>query len=220
MTAVRNRSAGGGTAIVMAVMMAAVISDRASAHRLDEYLQAARIGIDPSRVDIELDLTPGIALAEAIIADIDRDRDGSQSLEEQRAYAAEVSNAIRLAVDGRPLQVMPRTSSFPDLDAVRRGDGTIRLQWEARVPPLTVGAHHLSFRNAYREVVSVYLANALVPESDRVAVTGQKRESDQRALTIDYVILPGPPTSTRLSLLLGSLAGVVALAALLRRRTL
>ena len=57
-----------------------------SAHRRDEYLQAARLAIDPGGVQLELDLTPGIALAEAIIADIDRNRDGSLSDDEQRAY--------------------------------------------------------------------------------------------------------------------------------------
>ena len=59
--------------------MAIVGSAEVSAHRADEYLQAARLAIDPARVQIELDLTPGIALAEAIIADIDRNRDGSLS---------------------------------------------------------------------------------------------------------------------------------------------
>ena len=73
-----------------------------SAHRRDEYLQAARIAIDPGRVQIELDLTPGIALAEAIIADIDRNRDGSLSADEQRAYASLVLSALTLEVDGTP----------------------------------------------------------------------------------------------------------------------
>jgi hypothetical protein len=41
-----------------------------SAHRLDECLQAARIAIEPDHVGLELDLTPGRAVADAIIADI------------------------------------------------------------------------------------------------------------------------------------------------------
>ena len=40
-----------------------------SAHRRDEYLQAARLALDPGRVQIELDLTPGIAVADAILVD-------------------------------------------------------------------------------------------------------------------------------------------------------
>jgi hypothetical protein len=96
-----------------------------SAHRLDEYLQAARLAIDPGRVQIELDLTPGIALAEAILADIDRNRDGSLSAEEQRAYGSLVLSALELEVDGTRLPVQLGASSFPEAAAVRRGEGTI-----------------------------------------------------------------------------------------------
>ncbi|HXI29434.1 MAG TPA: hypothetical protein VNG89_13440, partial [Vicinamibacterales bacterium] len=62
--------------MIAAAVFAGTVA-RVSAHRRDEYLQAARLAIDPGRVQIELDLTPGIALAEAILADIDRNRDGS-----------------------------------------------------------------------------------------------------------------------------------------------
>ena len=75
-----------------------------SAHRTDEYLQAARLAIDPWTVHIELDLTPGMALAESIIADIDRNRDGSLSAEEQRAYGSLVLSALTLEVDGMPVR--------------------------------------------------------------------------------------------------------------------
>ena len=50
-----------------------------SAHRRDEYLQAARIAVDPDRVRIELDLTPGIEVADGVIAGIDTDRSGTIS---------------------------------------------------------------------------------------------------------------------------------------------
>ena len=35
----------------------------AAAHRLDEYLQATRLSIDIDRVDLEIDLTAGSAMA-------------------------------------------------------------------------------------------------------------------------------------------------------------
>jgi len=35
----------------------------ASAHRVDEYLQATRLSIDLDRVEVEINLTPGIDLA-------------------------------------------------------------------------------------------------------------------------------------------------------------
>ena len=43
-----------------------------SAHRLDECLQAALIDIAPDRITLELDVTPGVAIAESLIPEIDR----------------------------------------------------------------------------------------------------------------------------------------------------
>jgi hypothetical protein len=179
-----------------------------SAHRRDEYLQAARLAIDPERVQIELDLTPGIALAEAILTDIDLDRDGSLSAEEQRAYASAVLSALELEGDGRPLRMQPGACSFPDAEAIRRGEGTIRLQ-SAAFPRLSIGAHQLSFRNGHHPDRSVYLANALVPASDRVAVTAQRRDVAQRQLTIDYVMRAAPATATAVPFL-GAAAAVLS----------
>ena len=63
---------------------------------------------------------------------------------------------------------------------------------------------------------SVYLANALVPESDQVAVTAQRRDGDQTELTIDYVLRTASATSTA-AWLLGSIAAAMVLSALLMR---
>ena len=187
-----------------------------SAHRRDEYLQAARLAIDPGRVQIELDLTPGIALADAIIADVDRNRDGALSPDEQRAYASLVLDALDIAVDGRPLRLQLGESSFPDLNAMRGGEGIIRLHAAGTLPRLSAGAHHLWFRNRHHPDRSVYLANALVPESDQVAVTAQRRDADQRELTIDYTLRAAPATSTAMWLLSGFAAAVAISAGLMR----
>src|SRR4029453_7041590 len=99
--------------------------------RLAEYLQGAGLAIGPDRVEIELDLTPGIALAEAIVRDIDRDRNGSLSPEGQPPHGSRVLSALDLEADGRPLAVQLRASDVPDVDAMRRGEGTIRLRTAA-----------------------------------------------------------------------------------------
>jgi hypothetical protein len=93
-------------------MASVIVGTSASAHRLDEYLQAARIEIGAGRVELELALTPGIAIAGSIVADIDRDRDGSLSRQEQQAYATSVLSAIDLEADGRPLGVRPNCVEF------------------------------------------------------------------------------------------------------------
>jgi hypothetical protein len=202
-----------GTALVLALAIAAVVDSGVSAHRRDELLQAARIAIEPSRIELALDLTPGIEVADAIITDMDRDRDGTVSADEQQGYVGRVLAAIELELDGQPLQVEPVAATFPHLDAFRRGEGTVHLQSAITLPRVPDGGHQLSFRNAYRRDVSVYLANALVPESDRVAVRAQRRDGEQRDLTIDYVVR-GPASSTLVWLLSG-MAGASVLAVLL-----
>ncbi len=208
--------AGRRTALVLALTTTVIVSTGLSAHRRDEYLQAARLAVEPGRVELELDLTPGIAVADAIIADIDRDRDGSLSADEKRVYVGRVLDAIRLHIDGQTLDMGPIGSTFPDLDAFRRGEGTIRLQSAVVLPRLSDGDHQLLFRNVHRPDVSVYLANVLVPRSDRIAVTAQSRDADQHDLTIDYVIRTQPATSTRVWLL-GGIAGAAVLMALRMR---
>lgn len=72
MITVRNSRVDRRSAWLLALLtLASVGGTSLSAHRRDEYLQAARLAIEPGAVHIELDLTPGIALAEAIISDID-----------------------------------------------------------------------------------------------------------------------------------------------------
>jgi hypothetical protein len=163
-----------------------------SAHRLDEYLQAARLSVEPGRVELQLDLTPGSAVAEMIITDIDRDRDGRLSPAEQREYAQRVLDTIELRIDDRPLRVRPIDMTFPDLQVLRQGEGSIRLRTEALLPRTLIGEHHLAFRNRHRPDVSVYLANALLPDGDSVAITAQRRDPTQRDLTIDYVVRSEP----------------------------
>ena len=106
------------------VWLVVLASAPASAHRLDEYLQAARIGIDPDRVRIELDLTPGVSMAPRILSEIDRDHDGAVSREEARAYEALLTGDIRVDVDGRPLALEPVESQCHLVGQVLKGEGT------------------------------------------------------------------------------------------------
>jgi hypothetical protein len=140
---------------VLVLTTAIVAVAEVSAHRRDEYLQAARLAIDPGGVQLELDLTPGIALAETIIADIDRNRDGLLSQDEQRAYGRLVLSSLKLEVDGTPVRAQLAATSFPDAEAMRRGEGTIRIQSAATLPRLSMGPHQLLFRNSHHPDRSV-----------------------------------------------------------------
>jgi hypothetical protein len=171
---------------VLTLVVAASVS--LSAHRRDEYLQAARLALEPARVTIQLDLTAGIAVADAVLAAIDRDRSGTISPEESRAYAGFVLESISLEADGEPLHLEVTDRRFPVTDAVRRGEGPIRLELSAEMPPLPAGPHSLRYRNAHRPDIGVYLANVLVPASQRIAISAQRRDVDQRELRVDFVL--------------------------------
>src|SRR5262249_2602244 len=119
MTTARSSRVASDTAIAIALMTAAAVATTLSAHRLDEDLQAARLAVEPSEVQLELDLTPGIAVAETVLADIDRNGDGLLSAEEQRAYAATVLSAIDLEFDRQPLRLQLVALTFPVSGAIK-----------------------------------------------------------------------------------------------------
>ena len=208
MTTVRNspRSSAAGALTALVVLLSA---GRPSAHRLDEYLQAARLDIYPERVEIVLDLAPGIAVVEDVVAALDRDLNGSIDESEARAFAEDVLRAIALDADGVPLKVALIDSASPALDALRCGDGAVRIRAAAPIPPLAEGLHHLRFRNQYRGDAGVYLANALVPATDRVIVAAQHRNVDQRDLVVDYNLRGEPATRVRRGLPVGVAGGLI-----------
>jgi len=193
----RSRANSAAAAFVIVAALSAALGARLSAHRLDEYLQAARIAIEPDRLQLELDLTPGVAVARAVLADIDVDANTSISAAEARAYSERVLSAVALDVDGTPLRVELVDSAVPTIDTVLNGEGITRIRAVAMMPRLADGLHHLRYRNSYRSDIGVYLANALVPASDRVTVAAQRRDVDQKELLVDYVLRADPGTRTR-----------------------
>jgi hypothetical protein len=161
-----------------------------SAHRLDEYLHAARLAIDAAGVRLELSLTPGIAIADALVRDIDTNGDAVLSQAECRTYAQHVLSGLSLRIDDGAMPLQLAGSHFPAVATLRGGDAAIVLRMDARPPHLTAGAHRLSFRNGNATHGAVYLANALLPEDRRIAITGMQHAMDQSGLTIAFVVRP------------------------------
>src|SRR5947209_20373732 len=100
----------------------------AAAHRLDEYLQATLIGVTRDGVDVEIHLTPGVAMLPVLMSVIDQDRDGRISPVEERAYADRVLREVELQVDGAAAPLTLIASEFPSLEAMREGLGTIGIK--------------------------------------------------------------------------------------------
>jgi len=173
---------------LFAVLGCLAMVPAANAHRLDECLQATRISIDITRVDLEIDLTPGVALASKVFGWIDTNRDGEISNAEGEAYAREMLGSVVLKVDDWPAAVKLVEASFPQFSDMSEGVGTIRLRATTSVPAAGPGRHQVSFLNMHRSEASVYLVNALVPANRRIQLGVGRRDTAQHGLTLEYTI--------------------------------
>ena len=170
--------------VLAAFVTAAALPVALDAHRLDEYLQASRLSIGRDRIDLEVDLTPGIAIARGVIADIDTDADGRFSTAETDAYARAVVASLTLAADAHPLLLSLSGHEFPEPAAMLDGLGTIRLRALASMPRVSAGGHRVEYANAFRRDASVYLANVLVPTDRALTIRSQERDPLQQRLTV------------------------------------
>ncbi len=170
-----------------------LLASDASAHRLDEYLQATRVLVAANRVELSIDLTPGVAVADQVLAVIDQDRDGQVSGDEYTAYARRVLKDIRIGLDGKVLAPSLMDASFPALHEVKAGLGVIRIKATAPIGQLSAGSHAFSLTNAHLPAFSVYLVNALVPKDAAIKVAKQTRDELQKAYRLEFAVNPTPP---------------------------
>ncbi len=182
------------TARICSIVTLFVLPITARAHRLDEYLQAARLALAPDQVLLKIDLTPGVDVAPAIFALINTDRDGLISEAEGKAYANRLLKDVVLEVDGQPRKLGVIRSQFPSFHEMQEGTGTIRIEaraaWRA-----TPGHHLLFFRNNHQTDLGAYLVNALLPASPEIAITDQHRDSLQREIKLDIDDVQSPPAA-------------------------
>ncbi len=162
------------------------LATNAFAHRLDEYLQATRVSVSTSRIDLSIDLTPGVAVANQVLAAIDTDRTGHISEDEVTAYTKSVLGNIQVGLDGKPLTLRVESTSFPALHEIKSGLGVIRIKATASVEPLASGQHTLSLINAHLPAISVYLVNALVPKDRFIQITKQTRDELQKHYQLEF----------------------------------
>jgi len=163
------------------------------AHRDDQYLQATLVAIEPGGVRLQINLTPGVAIAEQVIAQIDRDRDGAISKNEAAAYAKLLKGDLTLRLDGRKLELKLTASEFVPPAELRTGSGIIQMEFSAILGPLAAGPHRLTLENRHSTRISVYLINAAQPRFAAVQITRQKRNENQSAGEIEFTLHPFHP---------------------------
>ena len=193
------------------------------AHRLDEYLQATLVVIEPEGIKLQINLTPGMAIATPVLALIDRDRNGVISTNEAAAYAELLKRDLTLQLDRRPLELKLTASNFPPPDELRTGWGIIQLEYAAAPGPFAPGLHELVFENRHQTNLSVYLVNAALPKSSAIQITRQTRNENQSTGRIEFTFHPPPAelsgAKRTVLLLLLALCAVAICAVKLRRRT-
>jgi hypothetical protein len=160
----------------------------ASAHRVDEYLQAALISLDQEKhhVEVFLRLTPGIAVSSQVLASIDTDGDGVNSENEQRTYAQRVLSDLSLMVDGHRLTPRLVSMDFPEVEQMKEGLGEIRITFTAGLPAGGPN-RRLVFENHHQGRIAAYLVNCLTPRDRNIRMIAQNRSEDQSLYQLDYV---------------------------------
>src|SRR4051794_9415133 len=116
------------TDLAAAVAALLWIGPQATAHRLDEYLQATLISVEKDRVQLHIRLTPGVAVFPVVLATIDTDRDGVISEAEGRDYAVQVLQDLSLRADGDSLRLRLVSLTFPSIEEMKEGLGEIQLE--------------------------------------------------------------------------------------------
>lgn len=175
------------------------------AHRLDEYLQATLVVIDPERVRLQINLTPGVAVAEQVLALIDRDHDGLISTNEAVAYCELLKRELVVRLDQREIKLKLTTSYFPGPAELRTGLGFIQMEFSWTPERLARGVHTLTIENRHLAALSVYLVNAAQPVSRSIQITKQTRNENQSVSEIQFTfqrpsnLSIRPPSTTTLS---------------------
>ena len=179
------------TIVALAIAPAAV-----SAHALDEYVQALKIGVTSHRLELQLALTPGINVASEVLRHVDVDGDEVISTEEAKAYGRHVIADLAATLDGTAITLLLHRVEVPTSGDLRAGSGVIRIEAVA-ADAARPGEHRFVLRNKHLPTMSVYLANALLPESRDVQIKRQSRDERQQTYLLDYEI--GGDSSTPLA---------------------
>jgi hypothetical protein len=158
----------------------------ALAHRLDEYLQGEILSVEKTRVQVQITLTPGIAVFPEVLAAIDVNGDGVISEIEQRAYAWRVLDDLSLTIDGRALTPKLHSMQFPAMEEMKDGRGEIQIEFDADLP--LGGAHRtLILKNGHESKIAAYQVNCLVPSDPDIRIVAQNRNYSQSFYQVGYV---------------------------------
>jgi hypothetical protein len=182
--------------LLIAFALLSLLAKPAIAHRLDEYLQATILSLEPHAVRGTIRLVPGVAVASGIIASIDTNGDGTLSQTEQSAYARRALSDLSLMEDGHELKLQLVAAAYPSVDEMKAGTGEIKLNFAADYPS-AAGNHELTFENHHQSGISVYLVNTLVPRDEHIRIREQNRNQSQSLYHVSFFQSPAASAPVR-----------------------
>lgn len=172
--------------LIVAVAILLAYAGAASAHRLDEYLQATIVSVEQNRIDASMRLIPGVAVSSSVVADIDTNGDGLISNSEERAYAERVLTDLSLTLNDSRLTPKLVSVVFPSIQQMKAGLGEIQIEFTADLP--RGGSNRrLILINHHQRQRAAYLVNCLVPRDPEIRIVAQKRNEQQSFYQLDYV---------------------------------
>lgn len=176
--------------LLLALVVTCVLPAVASAHVLDEYLQTTLVLIEPGDIRLRINLTPGVEVADKILAQIDVDQNAEITEQEIAAYVKVLRKDLNVQLDGQEVELTLTASKVPKLAELRTGHGIIQLQFSLPTQKLDSGAHTLAFANKHFGDIGAYLLNAARPESDAIQITKQDRTKNQSQGEIHFTFAP------------------------------
>jgi hypothetical protein len=177
------------TRLAIAAAIALSLRTPASAHRLDEYLQATMLSVEKDRIQASMRLVPGVAAFPAVLASIDTNRDGILSAAEQQDYAARLLRDLSLSVNGHVLAPRLLSVEFPAVEDMKEGLGEIKIDFAAQLTE-SGSKRKVIFENHHQSAISAYLVNCLLPKDHEIQIISQTRNRNQSLYELDYADKP------------------------------
>lgn len=171
--------------VLLIIGLALAAGTPAGAHRLDEYLQGTLVSVERRRVDVQLTLTPGMAVFPFLMGEMDANADGVLSAIEKKAYAGRVVSDISLGIDGQRLTPHVVSVEFPSAEEMKGGRGEIRIEFDAELPP---GSFHRRFTldNRHESRIAAYQVNCLISRDPLLQIVRQNRSYTQSHYELEF----------------------------------
>jgi hypothetical protein len=158
------------------------------AHPRDELEQATYLEILPRHVTIEVNLAPGDLISSDFASLLDKDHNGKLIESEQSAFANQLLSHLSLSLDGTALPLQIKTSQFPPIESLKRGEDRIRLTFYSPISSFSGGKHTLRYENRYTlpKIKSGYLAMTLAGEQG-IQIGMQTRDANQKNIKVEFL---------------------------------